>query len=160
MYRFITRLAPVTVAGLGCFLLVSACSLNGSYETVPDTGATLTGTVKYNNQPVTAGLVMAESKNTDGRPAGTSAQIGPDGRFLLTNVPLGEVALGVNTMAAKAQVIGQAYAKNAAAAANGKSQKVETSKFVDVPTKYADPLKSPIKTTIQPGDNKFDIVLD
>ncbi len=59
----------------------------------------------------------------------------------MQNVPLGEVRIGINTVAVKA-----------AAARTG-------SKVVEVPGKYIDPTKSGITTTVNSGSNTFDIVI-
>jgi hypothetical protein len=75
-----------------------------------------------------------------------------DGRYTLTNVPLGEVNIGINTTAAKGQYVGKVMAESKG---KGKSP----SKFVDVPAKYQEPENSGFKTTVKKGVNTYDIVI-
>jgi hypothetical protein len=107
----------------------------------------LEGTVKYGNEPVGVALVIAQ--NASGSATGF---IDDDGRYKLGNVPLGEVNIAVNTEAGKGQAMGKFMAQS-----QGKGKGAP--RIVDVPSKFADPAKSGIKTTISKGENKFDIVI-
>jgi hypothetical protein len=107
---------------------------------LPETGATLEGTVKYGTEKVLVALVIAQ-----GEGGAATGFIGEDGRYKMDNVPLGEVKLGVNVKAGEGQNKGKQMA----------GQKVP--KTVAVPEKYADPATSGIKTTINKGENTFDI---
>src|SRR5207253_2258032 len=96
---------------------------------------------------VGAALVIAQNST-----GAATAFVDDDGRYKLTNVPLGEVSIGVNTEAGKGQAMGKAMA-----AAQGKAKGAP--RIVDVPIRFADPSKSGIKTTINAGANTFEIVI-
>jgi hypothetical protein len=64
---------------------------------------------------------------------------------------LGEVNIAVNTDAGKGMMRGRQMA-----AGQGK-QKVSLPKLIDVPPRYADPTTSGIKTTVQKGDNTYNV---
>jgi hypothetical protein len=130
-------LARLALLGLGLLLITSAC--RPTEVRYPETGASLEGTITYNKEKVPGALVIAVS-------ATSSAQTFADdnGHYQLTNVPLGEVNIGVNTDPAKAK-----------ASAPGGSK----AKLVEVPKSFQDPAKSGIKTTVKEGANTYDIVI-
>jgi hypothetical protein len=116
---------------------------------LPESGATLEGTVTYDGKKVTAALIIAEGNG----PAAT-AFVDDDGHYKLENVPLGEVRLGVDTRAGEGARRGQAIAQSQNKKGGGGLPPV-----VPVPSKYANPKESTITTTTQKGPNKFDIVI-
>ena len=120
---------------------------------LPETGASLEGTVKYQSSPLPAAMIIVAGESSS-----ATGNIGADGRYKIDNVPLGEVKLAVNTDAAKGQMIGQRMAQSYQAEKGGSGQ--ATLQVVDVPKKYQDPHASGITTTIKEGANTFDIVLD
>jgi hypothetical protein len=132
------RLRLVAFCAL-CLVAVSCTSLR--YQPLPETGASLEGTVTYGKEKVLAALIIIAGK--DGSATGN---IGDDGRYKVDNVPLGEVTIAVNTSAAKAQAMGARASRVAL-------------RFVDVPARYRDPINSGIKTTVAKGTNTFDIVI-
>jgi len=136
-------------AGVGALSLVLASCSTGRYEPIPETGATLTGTVTYKKELLKAGLVLVQGKG-----AGANGEIGEDGRYEVKNVPLGDVTVAVNLGAARGKLIGQAAANKAQ---GGKAPEV---KLPNIPGKYADVATSPLKTTVNKGQNTFDIVID
>jgi hypothetical protein len=138
------RLARLALLGL--VLLLAGCIGRGEVR-YPETGATLEGTVSYGKDKVGAALVIAQN----GTGAAT-AFVDADGRFKLTNVPLGEVSIGVNTEAGKGKAMGEAMAQAKGKAKGGP-------RIVDVPSRFADPAQSGIKTTIKEGANTFDVVI-
>lgn len=138
------RRRALVFGAIGCLLLASC--LEGGRR-LPETGATLEGTVTYAGQKVPVALVIAQGK--DGSANGF---VGEDGRYRLSNVPLGEVNLAVNTEAGKAEMTGRLMARS-----QGKSAVLP--KVVDVPHKYAELETSGLKTTIQKGPNTYDIVI-
>jgi hypothetical protein len=71
---------------------------------------------------------------------------------MMTNVPLGEVAIGVNPGAARGEFMSKVMAES-----KGKAK--GTPRFVDVPAKYHEPETSGLKTTINKGANTFNIVI-
>ena len=70
-----------------------------------------------------------------------------------SDVPLGEVKIGVNTEAVRSNMIGQQMAR-AKGVATGPAPK-----FISLPSKYWDADTSGVTTTIKRGKNTFDIVL-
>jgi hypothetical protein len=130
---------------LATMLALAGCA---RYEyRLPETGATLEGTVTYGGETVQ----MAEI-NVFGEKDQTGGQI-EDGRYKVERVPLGEVKIGVNTDAVRSNFIGQQMAR-AKGVSSGPALK-----FIAVPSKYADPSTSGVTTTIKRGKNTFDIVL-
>jgi hypothetical protein len=113
----------------------------------PESGATLEGTVTYGKEPVGAALVIAQNET-----GVATAFVDDDGHYVLKNVPLGEVNLAVNTAAGKGQAMGKFMSQS-----QGKGKGAP--RIIDVPSNFADPAKSGIKTTINKGENKFDIVI-
>ncbi len=142
MRRTTQRLALLAAAGLGLWL--PGC--NGRYHKLPETGATLEGTVSYGKDKLEAAMIIVQ-----GESGGATAFI-ENGRYKAENVPLGQVTLAVNTDAAKGALMGQAMAHS-----QGKAP--APPKVIDVPAKYADPKTSGITTTVNKGENTFDIVV-
>ena len=93
MRRMLQRLALVALVGL-CPVACGGPPQRGVRP--PDSGATLEGTVSYGGQKVMVGLVIAQGADRE-----ATGFIDDDGRYKLTNVPLGEVSIGVNTDAGK-----------------------------------------------------------
>jgi hypothetical protein len=137
--------ARLALLGLGLLLAGFACK--GGDVTYPETGATLEGTVTYGTGKVGVALVIAQNGT-----GSAQAFVDGNGRYKLENVPLGEVNIGVNTEAGKGNAMGQAMAKS-----QGKAKSVPT--IIDVPSRFAKPTESGIKTTINKGANTFDIVI-
>ena len=131
------------LALLGFALVVAGCG--PSEVRYPETGASLEGTVKYGKEQVGAALVIAQNAS-----GSATAPIDDDGKYRMKNVPLGEVSLAVNTAAGKGMAMGKMMAQS-----QGKAK--GPVKLVDVPSKFADPTTSGIKTTIKKGPNTFDI---
>ena len=134
--------------GFAC-LFMASCSTAGSFNPVPSTGASLTGTVTYKKEHLKIGIVLVQGK-TDG----AQGRIGEDGHYTVENVPVGEVTLVVTLGSARGEQMGQA------AAAKAKGEKVTLAKIPNIPAKYTSPATSPIKTTIQKGSNTFNIELE
>jgi hypothetical protein len=141
---------------VGLALLVAATTSCEKGARLAETGATLEGTVTFKKQPVPYALIVI----TGGESAAGSAQgsIGEDGRYHVTNVPIGQVKIAVITEAVKMQVMmagGQYGGPNAKGKAKGPPPK-----FVDVDPKYANPDTSGITTAVNKGPNEFNIVID
>jgi hypothetical protein len=79
-----------------------------------------------------------------------TGRIEEDGKYRVANVPLGEVKIGVNTMAAQGE-----YQSKSRSAALDKSKPAP--KFINVPAKYFDPDSSGLRTTISKGTNTYNI---
>lgn len=141
-----------------CLLLVvglswiAGCGVRES--TLPESGASLTGTITYKGKPIEFAMVRVQSK--DGKQY-ASGQVNDDGKYRVDNVPLGEVMIAVDTAAAQGEFVAQNMAKAGAAADPKASKKRVDPTFVNVPQKYSDPAKSGLSTTIQKGENTFDI---
>jgi hypothetical protein len=107
----------------------------------------LTGTVTFRKESVRIGTVIVAGSS------GASGEIGEDGRYTVNNVPLGEVTLAINMGPARGKLMGMA-------ASRAKGDKTPLPKIPDIPGKYTDPAHSPLKTTIDKGDNTFNIVIE
>jgi hypothetical protein len=135
-------LALALLMGTGIALIVIGIGCSSGIREIEPTGATLEGTVTYGTEKVLVGMIIAA-----GDSGGAQGYIGDDGRYVIENAPLGEVKLGVNVDAGRAQLQGKIMSK----------QKVP--KIVSVPAKYNDPNSSGLKTTVNKGTNTYDIVI-
>jgi len=144
MRRILPRLALLAFLGLGP---VACNSEPVRGMPGPETGATLEGTVTYGGQKLQVALVIAQ--NSSGQATGF---IGDDGRYKLVNVPLGEVSIGVNTDAGKGQLMSRMMSQS-----KGKGRVMP--RVMDVPAKYFEAETSGLKTTVNKGENTFDIVI-
>src|SRR5438552_11231046 len=133
--------------GLAAAFAVLAASCGERGERLPETGASLEGTISYGGAKVPFAMVTVMGQN-----GMATGNVREDGRYNVKNVPLGEVTIGVNTMAAKGEYVSKVMAESKG---KGKSP----SKFVDVPAKYQDPENSGLKTTVTKGVNAYDIVI-
>jgi hypothetical protein len=131
------------VAGLA--MLAASCGERG--ERLPETGASLEGTITYGDTRVPFAVVTAM-----GEKGMATGHVREDGRYQVANVPLGEVGIAVNTTAAKGEYVSKVMAQSRG---KGKSP----SKFIDVPAKYHDAETSGLKTEIKRGVNTYDIVI-
>jgi hypothetical protein len=140
-------------------LLVTACAgltSCGYYvkeERLPETGATLEGTITYGNEKVPVALIIVAGTNS-------SAQGHVDevtGRYSVANVPLGPVKIGVNVKAAEGEMTGKMMSGWYQGPEAKKQGIVAPPKVVNIPTKYFEPNTSGITTTINAGNNTFDI---
>jgi hypothetical protein len=125
---------------LGTIVVLVGCG--GGQREIEPSGATLEGTVTYNNEKVLVAMIVLA-----GDKGGAQGFVGEDGRYQIENAPLGDVKVAVNVDAAKGQLMSKIMAKQ------------KTPKIVNVPAKYADPNTSNLKTTINKGPNTYDIVL-
>ncbi len=126
-------------------IFLSGCGGFGP-QRVAESGATLEGTVTYGKEKVPAAMIIAKGNN------GTAEGFcDDDGKYKLSNVPIGEVTIGVNVQAGEGQLMTRRMANSANA------QKEAVPKIPNVPWRYADPEKSGIKTTVAKGENTFNI---
>jgi hypothetical protein len=131
-------------------ILVLTLSLLGCtrYEyRLPETGATLEGTITYNGETVQMAQINVLSDK------GQSLGVIEDGRYKVERVPLGEIKIGINTETERGNAIGQAMAR-----AKGVNSG-PVLKFISLPAKYWDADTSGVTTTVKKGQNTFDIVL-
>jgi hypothetical protein len=146
--------ALIWFVGLAALSLAAVSCVGVSEEKLPESGATLEGTIKYQGQTVEFAMILVNTPS--GSATGT---VGENGKYTVANVPLGSVKIGVNTSAARGEFQSKVMSQNAAAADPSKSTAVRQPKFVDVPEKYFDPETSGLTTTIQKGTNTFDITI-
>ncbi len=139
------------IARLGTFFGVAACCLAMSacnrVERIPQSNATLEGTITYKGKPVPYALVVAS-----GQGASATTNVENDGKYKMEHVPLGQVKIGVNTEAGRGMMMSQMMASK-----KGAAPKPE---FVEVPKKFHEPGTSGLTTTISDGPNTLDIKLD
>lgn len=150
----IYRLGAVA-AGLALAAGLAGCGYGVREQRLPETGATLEGTVKYGSESVHFAEIRVVSET-----ASATGSIGQDGRYKVENCPTGAVKVAVNTDAARGEhtslTMSRAYKgpKGEGAAGGGLPPK-----FVSVPARYADAETSGLKTTVNPGANTYDIAL-
>jgi hypothetical protein len=138
---------------LALALLASACIVRE--EKLPETGATLEGTIKYGDEPVEYALIQVLGPQGVG-----TGIVGEDGRYRVENAPIGEVRIGVNTAAAQGQYQSKMMASGVYKGPEAKGKgRVVGLKFIQIPQKYYDPDTSGIKTTVNKGANTFDITI-
>lgn len=148
MRRVSTHLALFGLVA-GCAMLAASCGERGTR--LPDSGATLEGIITYGGTKVPYAEVNVVGPTS--MATGNVQEDGRhDGRYKVDNVPLGEVKIGVNPVAAKGEFMSKIMAES-----KGKAK--GTPKFVDVPAKYHEADTSGLKTTVQKGLNTFDIVI-
>jgi hypothetical protein len=146
MRRRLHRLILLTAIGL--VLCPAACTFGP--ERIPETGATLEGTVTYGKDKILVAMIIAQG---DGRTPAATGSIDDDGRYKLVNVPLGEVNIAVNVDAGR----GQLQSKIQARAQTKSNDPIPP--VINIPNKYAEPGTSGLKKTIVTGENTFDIVI-
>ena len=150
MLRPFARRLPAALV-LGWSLLLASCLERG--ERLPETGATLEGTITYGKEPVPFALVIVVGGNTS-----ATGKVGEDGRYRVENCPLGEVKVAVNTDAGKGDYMTAVMSQSYKGPESKKAGK-PVAKYVEVPKKYHDPATTDLKTTVAEGTNTFDIVL-
>lgn len=150
------RRACARVARLGLLagLAVAVASCGQPNDRIPETGATLEGTVKYGSEDVQFALVVAVAGD-----ASATGKIDEEGRYKIENCPLGEVKVAVNTDAGRGDYMSASMSKTyQGPTAKGAARKSGI-KFIDVPKKYHEPTTTPLKTTVNKGPNTYDIVI-
>lgn len=154
MPRFsLRRFVPVLTAGVA--VLIASCGGDNIPRAKPDSGATLEGTIKVGNDQVHFAMVTV--RNASGSASG---KLDEDGKFKISDVPLGEVQVGVNTSAAMGEYNA---AVMQAGAMSGSPEKAGRKKvnvqMINIKEQYFDPEKSGLKTTVNKGPNTFNIEL-
>lgn len=152
MSRFVRVLAAVAVAAAAAG--VAACGSNRAVA-LPESGATLTGTIKYGPDQLQYANVLV-------RGAGDGVAMGvilDDGTYTVENAPLGEVKVGVLPKASYGRYMSHVMSGGAYTGPEGKGRKKVNLKFLDVPDQFYDPETSGLTTTVVKGTNTFDIVI-
>jgi hypothetical protein len=121
----------------------------------PPTGS-VTGTVKYNGKLVAGATV--ELTPPTGRPIETTT--GPDGLYGLKDVPAGEARVAVVTVSAEfAKARDQQAEPSAREKFDKDVSKTKGMKYSLLPEKYSAASTTPLRVTVQSGENKFDVEL-
>jgi hypothetical protein len=149
----------------------------------PNAPGSVSGQVIYKGEALTAGTVGFHNKDK----GLFGATIRPDGTFVATDIPTGEMVVTVETESAnpnqgkgpieykggfgggaegkygkggKGQQQGSKKAAQSSPAPEGANKETASGKYVKIPAKYADPAKSDLKLTIKAGKNgglKFEL---
>ena len=138
---------------LFCVVMATGCG-QVAHE-IPDTGATLEGSITLNGNPIPLALIIVRSQS-----ATSDSVVREEGKYKVPSVPLGLVKIGVDTEAMRGEVISRSMA-NAYKGPDGKikEEQAKKLKFIPVPIKYADPDTSGLEFEIKKGSNTFDIIL-
>ncbi len=158
--RVLRRAGILLAAGLG---LALAAGCRGP-------SATVTGKVTYKNQPLSGATVVFMTADTKWVGRTTT---GSDGGYTLSRVPLGEVKVGVEGGAGPQGPPGRPGGgpPSKMTPPTGLDLPPDAQKSpiynpagsggptVAVPRQYADPTKSGLGTTVQAGENTYDIPL-
>jgi hypothetical protein len=150
--RHTLRLGAAVLLGTVCAVLTS-CGYGVREERLPETGATLEGTVTYGTEKVPMALIIVAGE----KGSATGHIDEATGRYSVQNVPLGEVTIGVNVEAARGEMQSKLMSGYYQGPEAKKQGIVAPPRVVDVPEKYTTPKTSDIKTTINSGANTFDI---
>lgn len=140
----------------GLFFVVTLSWIAGcgpGESRLAESGATLTGTITYKDAPIEFAMVIVQGENN----VATTGKVGDDGKYRVENVPVGPVKVAVNTQAAQGDFMSKSKQQNSAALDPNASKNISGPKFVDVPSKYFMVETSGLTTTINKGENTFDI---
>jgi len=146
--RYVRRGLALTLLAVLLTIVPTACGPSG--VTYPESGATLEGKVTYGNEPVPFAMIIAVGQTS------ATTMVQRDGSYTLTNCPLGEVKIAVNTEAGRGEYMSAVMAVSQPGP-DGKVVGQAKIKFVEVPKKYHDPETSSLRTTVNKGKNSFDI---
>jgi hypothetical protein len=136
-------------------LATASCGKFTREERLPDSGATLEGTVKFGDEPVQFAMILVQTSSSS-----ATGKVGEDGRYRVENVPLGEVKVGVNTAAAQGEFQSKMMSAGVYKGPEAKGKgRVSGLKFIQVPDKYHNPETSGLKTTVNKGSNTYDIAI-
>jgi hypothetical protein len=111
--------------------------------------AVVSGTVTLDGQAITFGTVAFVG--TDGRV--DQAMITPDGRYSIPKAPVGDVVITVVTYPLPPQVQPPDQPASKASTDRGGA------KYTPIPPAYGDAKLSPLKYSVQAGDQQYDIKL-
>ena len=123
-------------------------------ESLPSTGAKVTGVVKYGSEQIHYGLVRIKVGNQE-----AAGKIREDGTYLVENCPLGSATIAVNTDAGKGDHQTALRQSGDYTGPDGKGRKRVSLTFTDVPNKFFEPDTSGLTYTVVEGENKHDIVI-
>ena len=133
-------------------LLVLAAAAGGCGRST----ATLSGTVTYRGRPVTSGEVVFLA--ADGRTA-AHAPIGPDGRYTVPGVPLGEARVAVDNAPPPWYATAPRLPAGLANDPEVREARAQAARYVPTPPRYRDPNQSGLTHTVGKGSQTYDIAL-
>jgi hypothetical protein len=110
----------------------------------------VSGTVKFQGQPLTSGEVVFHCKNGEQVGCHITAQ----GTYELANVPVGSARIIVKTH----PFVPPGLKKSGPGASTAKPPE-ENSSYIALPARYGDPAKSGLTLDVKPGDQQYEIVL-
>jgi hypothetical protein len=144
------------VVGLGLALAwLAGCGYGVTEQRLPETGASLEGTIKYRGEQVHFAEVRVISETAMG-----IGSVGEDGRYKVENCPIGAVRVAVDSNAAKGDHTSLSMSgRYRGPKGEGKVGGGRLPNFVNIDPKYAEPDTSGLGTTIQAGANTYDIVI-
>lgn len=153
----VVRVVVIAVAAIAGTAVFASCigPPTAPYVDFEETGAALSGIIKFKNQPLQVAMVVVEGVNG----GGNTGNVDENGRYTVARVPVGEVRIGVNTAAAVARARGEAMG-GAVVNKDAKGLKKNPPRIVEVPGNYQDPKKSGFTTKIEYGDNVYDINIE
>jgi hypothetical protein len=139
----------VSLLFVAAFLIFRYCTLTEEVPLVLSK-AILDGRVLYKGKPVPHALVIVQGADS------VATGVADDhGRYNVLYAPVGDVRFGVNTVAGRGMMTGAMMA--------GKISKTgDRPMFIDVPSKYFDPVSSGLigRVDKKVGQNTFDIKID
>lgn len=133
------------VALVGLLLAIAGCG---------EGAASVSGKVTYNGTPVSGGTITFHG--TDGKVDGT--WIDPDGKYIVTRAPVGEVKVTVEVGRAGAPPK-MPKSKDVPGHPGDKGGGTATGKPMVIPAKYKDPAQSGLTYTLKSGSQVIDIDL-
>lgn len=120
--------------------------------------AELFGRVALDSKPLPGGRVMVMSED---QRWSSSADIGPDGSYLIPDAPLGPVLLAVNVrlyeMTGRAKAAGVTIRADGTPIPQMSKQPAEPAATSRVPQRYADLIKSGLKATVGRDGTNYNV---
>jgi hypothetical protein len=148
-------------SAFACGLLIGCCLLTSLPGCAKRQRATVKGKITFMNKPLTAGTVAFVT--SDGRHA--AGTITFNGEYTVPDAPVGETTITVTTP--KAPMGPMAKMPKPPTGSKGMPKEMlppgyeegKTVQIVPAPEKYATPESSPLKYTVKPGEQTYDIDL-
>lgn len=140
------------VAGAGGVLLASVLLLSGCGGGGKKKETSASGKVTYNGQIVSGGSIALVAADGKGQPL--KMPLNSNGTFTITQPPEGEMKVVIETESVKGQTGAPPPGMEKA-----DLSKLNLPKYVKIPSSYGDANTTPLRWTIQKGENKKDFEL-
>lgn len=138
------------------FLLAGVTACTNNNPQFQASGVEIEGLVTLDGKPLQIGMVQVVPESAMMSADSAVGMIGEDGRFAVSNVPVGGIKLSVKTSHLK----GMAAAGKMAPARPGVSGAPQLNvQFVDVPKQYESPETSKLIATVVKGKNTINLEL-